>query len=260
MQTLKQTLENFGKFTNIPHYTPEQVDAARRKVMQADSICRMDCPICGGIGYVKTDLGKVEICPNSDPLKVYTGERYGIDTGERALTWSKIEAMNNTDAAADAVQRVIQRGYGWVYLWGPPGLGKTLILKIAVAEYLRSHRLGAYIRMAEILDDLRAAFDAQNPSEESQKRLDWWSNLPLLAIDEFDRVRATEYASERRFLLMDRRYEQALREKSITIMTSNSDPAALESYLFDRIQDGRFEIVKVRGDSFRPTEKYNDEL
>lgn len=252
MPTIKQTLKGFGKFSNIPRLTDEQAAAARQKAMQANSICRPDCPICGGVGYVKNDLGKVEICPNVDPLVIYPGERYGIDAGERTLTWDRVKAMNNTDAAAAAVRRVIQRGYGWVYLWGPPGLGKTLVLKIAVAEYLRGRRMGAYTRMAEILDDLRAAFDARNPSEESQKRLDWWANLPLLAIDEFDRVRATEYASERRFLLMDRRYEQALRERSITIMTSNSAPATLDSYLVDRIQDGRFEVVRVQGDSFRP--------
>jgi hypothetical protein len=252
MQTLKQVLSN--NFAHLPRYTPEQVEAARAKVMQANCICSTTCPLCAGIGYIKNEAGKLEVCPNVDPFRMYTGKRYGVEDGEREVTWAKIEPMNNTLEGAAAVRRALTRGYGWVYLWGPPGIGKTLILKIAVAEYLRAHKMAAYTRMAEILDDLRAAFDTRNPSEESQTRLDWWANLPLLAVDEFDRVRATEYSSERRFLLMDRRYEQALREKSITILTSNSDPKLLEPYLYDRIMDGRFEVVHIQGDSFRPSE------
>lgn len=89
------------------------------------------------------------------------------------------------------------------------------------------------------------------PSGESEARLAWWSNLPLLAIDEFDRVNNTAWASERQFLLMDQRYEQAIRGKSITILASNTDPAKLAGYLYDRISDRRFEIIRVHGESYR---------
>jgi len=233
-------------------YTQEQIDAARAKAYAANSICRVDCPVCHGIGYVRNDSGRLDTCPNVDPLRVYPISRYGLDETERGLDWSNVEKFNNTMAALAAVRKTIHRGYGWVYLYGPPGLGKTLVLKIAIAEYLRLKQPAAYCRMAEILDDLRSAFDAKNPSEESQRKLDWWAGLPLLAIDEFDRVRATEYADERRFLLMDRRYEMALREKSITLLASNSDPSTLDGYLWDRVRDGRFEIVRVMGESVRP--------
>ncbi len=172
---------------------------------------------------------------------VYCYARAGTAPG-RTLDWQ----------AARAVIDTLSRGSGWVYLWGPPGLGKTLVLKIAVAEMLRRHKAAAYTRMAELIDHLRSAFDARDPSEEAQRRLDWWAGLPLLAIDEFDRVRNTEYSNERRFLLLDRRYEQALNGKSITIMAANADPATLEPYLYDRIRDGRFTVVKLEGDSARP--------
>jgi hypothetical protein len=234
-------------------YTTEEVEAARRKVAAQNTICSIDCPICGGIGFVQTGDGQhVTPCPNVDPLKLYPGEKYGLSEEERGWDWDIVEELNNALQGMYAVQRAMARGAGWVYLWGPPGLAKTLIIKIAVAESLRSRRAAAYTRMAEILDDMRGAFDARDPSAEGQRRLDWWADLPLLAIDEFDRVRSTEYASERRFLLMDKRYEQALRGKSITLLTSNEDPAKLEGYLYDRIRDGRFEIVRLTGDSARP--------
>ena len=115
-------------------------------------------------------------------------------------------------------------------------------------------RLGlgsAYVRMAEILDHLREAF-ADGVRETDVERLRWWSELDFLAIDEFDKVRATGYGDERRFVLMDKRYEQAVREKSITIIASNDRPEDLPGYLFDRVRDGRFHVVKLSGPSMRP--------
>jgi hypothetical protein len=232
--------------------TPEQLEAARRAAMQRNCLCSIDCPVCGGLGYARNHAGKLEPCPNVDPFAMYPLSRFGLEEDGRALTWEKIISVDEAGRAVQAVQAAIERGAGWVYLWGPPGLAKTVILKIAVVTALRDKRMAAYIRMAEILDDMRAAFDAKDPGAETVRRLDWWAGLPLLAIDEFDRVRGTEYASERRFLLMDKRYEQALRGKSITLLASNADPASLESYLYDRIQDGRFAVVHLTGDSLRP--------
>lgn len=249
MPTLSEVAKPL-RIADVPRLTPEEYERRKALAYAQNMICVPTCPICGGLGWYSGGE-RLALCPNVDPLKVYPASRYGLSEEERALEWKAVLAFNNTMLARKAVEDTLKRGYGWVYLWGPPGLGKTLTLKIAVAEMLRDRKQAAYCRMAEILDDLRAAFDAKNPSEESQRKLDWWADLPVLAVDEFDRVRATEYAAERRFLLMDRRYEQALREKSITIMASNIDPMQLESYLYDRIADGRFKVVKLAGDSFR---------
>lgn len=261
MQTLAQAgSELRAKLRrNVQPMTPEQYEAAKAKLYAQNCVCRPDCPECGGIGFISITgadgepTGKTRTCPNIDPFRLYKSSRFGLDDKERDMTWDNVWDENSARRGVDAVRRAMERGCGWVYLWGPPGLAKTLILKIAVAEWLRDHKLAAYTRMAEIIDDMRGAFDARNPSEESAAKLEWWTNLPLLAIDEFDRVRNTEYANERRFLLMDKRYEQALRERSsITLMTSNEDPAKLESYLYDRIRDGRFEIIHLDGESVRP--------
>lgn len=181
----------------------------------------------------------------------------GLSSEDHKLTWQNVIAKDNVMSGVKAVQRVIEKGYGWVFLWGDYGLAKTLILKIALVEYARAtHKPGSYVRMAEIIDHLRGAFDAKNPSEESVSRLDTWSSLPFLAIDELDKVRETEYSTERRFVLMDRRYEDACRQKSITVMASNVAPSSFEGYLADRIHDGRFEVVELKGKSARPMMTY----
>jgi hypothetical protein len=220
--------------------------------------CKPDCPICGGFGMVRRDLpihdpnfGRAFPCPNADLFTLY-GKRTGILESERALDWSKIIKNENVMQGVQAVGEALDRGYGWVFLWGGVGLAKTLILKIAVAESLRGRKQASYARMAEVIDDLRGSFDADRPSREGDTRLRWWTESPVLCLDEFDRLRQTEYAEERRFVIMDNRYESALDRKTVTIMASNTNPATYDPYLFDRLRDGRFKIVKLTGESARP--------
>jgi DNA replication protein DnaC len=235
-------------------------------IPQKPTVCTHDCPICGGIGLVRLDVvdifdphfGKMEPCPNVPGEKLYGGSS-GLAKDEFNLSWNNIIDRENVMLAVKAVQECLESGYGWVYLWGGVGLAKTMIGRIAVAETIRTRKPAATVRMAELLGNLREAFDTDNPSQESTRRLDRWADIPVLFIDEFDRVKDTEYVSEKRFVLMDRRYEMALRGESITIMASNADPAVFlidpktkDGYLKDRVFDRRFSVVKLTGASMRP--------
>jgi DNA replication protein DnaC len=222
--------------------------------------CQPDCPICHGSGWVKYDLpiydpnfGKLFPCVNA-ANNMY-GRLSGLQDRELNLTWDAIKNVDpesNIAIAAAAVREVIQDGRGWVFLWGSPGLAKTLILQIAVAETIRSGREASYTRMVEIIDNMRRAFDSSRPGEEEERRIERWSNMPLLCIDEFDRINGTEYASNRQFLVMDKRYMEAIRGNAITIMSSNADPRSFDGYLSSRIHDGRFKVIHLIGSDFRP--------
>lgn len=223
-------------------------------------LCDPECDVCGGSGYIRYDVpythplfGKLDLCPNVDRWNLPYARRFGITKDEaRKLNWNAIIDVGDAKIAVRKVKKILARGYGWAYLYGGNGLAKTLLLKVAVAHALKNDTEASYTRMAEIMDHLRAAFDDNGGSPASEERLEWWSDIPVLAIDEFDRLRDTEFAQERRFLLMDRRYESALRKESITIMASEVSPSGLESYLSDRIYDGRFEMIGLTGDSLRP--------
>lgn len=229
--------------------------------------CKPDCPICHGLGWVKYDLpvsdpafGKMFPCVNA--ANGMFGRLSGLKEGERELTWDAVKDMDsesNAVSAAASVRQVIEAGKGWVFLWGSPGLAKTLILQVAVASMIRSGREASYTRMVEVIDNMRRAFDAKNPGEEEERRIERWSNIPLLCIDEFDRVNETEYASNRRFLLMDKRYTEAIRGNSVTIMSSNADPRAFDPYLSSRIFDGRFKVIHLVGSDLRPDMRWWDE-
>jgi hypothetical protein len=244
-------------------WTDEQMTRAEEHKKQRRAVdlgvCRADCEICGGQGYLRNNValgepgfGGIHLCPNADRCRQPGNARSGISIKEAGqLCWGSMEETSSIKTAVAEIHQVLALGYGWVYVHGGFGTGKTQVLKIAVAEAMRAGKTAAYVRMAEILDHLRESFQTDSKVSE-RSRLEWWSQLPVLAIDEFDRVRDTGYGQERRFVLMDRRYEGALRQEQVTIMASNSDPVNLPDYLYDRIRDGRFRVLPVSGKSMRP--------
>jgi DNA replication protein DnaC len=253
---MKPIQEILKSFPTDRTYTQEQIELSRaaveRKLAEQMGMCRYDCEICHGLGWVRDGNGGAIMCPNVNRWKLPSAVRYGITEKEaEELNWNSIVMNKEIQRATEAIKQCLSWGFGWVFLHGSYGTGKTYLLKIAVAEYLRQNKTSAYTRMAEIIDHLRQAFDPKIEESDSE-RLDWWSYIPLLAIDEFDRVRETEYGIERRFILMDRRYEEACRQKSITLMASNEPPDELPGYLRDRINDGRFSVIKIDGGSMRP--------
>ena len=219
-------------------------------------ICKPDCKTCGGCGYFRYDVpvghpefGKLHRCPER-PVEERNFARHGLSKSERDLDWGSVITLqgSNASAAISKVRSVIERGYGWVYIWGTYGTAKTLILQIAAAVSLRAGKEAAYVRMAEVLDHLRDGFDDGDYSE----RLQWWQSLPVLCVDEFERVNETGWVEEKRFVLMDNRYVAATRGESVTIMAGNGDPSKFDGYLWDRIRDGRFEVIRMTGESARP--------
>jgi DNA replication protein DnaC len=224
-------------------------------------LCVPDCPECGGDGWIRYDapighalFGKIFPCPSASLEHPYY-DRFGLGRRERMdLTWASIWDEDNALEGVEAVKSVLARGSGLVFLWGDNGKAKTLMLKAAVAETLRARKGGGvYANMANLIDELRACFDEPNPGKAMADRVEHWASIPVLALDEFDFIRTTEFAQERQFLLLDKRYEAAMAGMdSVTLMASNSAPEALPRRLYDRIRDGRNRIVHLEGESLRP--------
>lgn len=238
-----------------------RVSAPAVKRVDDPGICSPDCPFCGGSGWVREDVpvghydfGKLKTCPNVDIRVLIGDEKIGLYPDEiDGLSWDSVLPLDDSGAisAAETVKGVLARGWGWVYLYGDHGQAKSLILKIAVADAIRNKKFAGYANMAEILKNVRSAYDMTNPNAESEIRLDFWAGLSVLAIDEFERVNSTSWATEQRFLIMDERYSMALRRSGITLIASNQSPNKLDSWYRDRILDGRFHVIELRGESAR---------
>lgn len=242
------------------------IEAERR----AAQTCVPNCPICGGGGLIRYDVdrlhplfGKVEVCPNRIKLVLQSGDpRYGLTANEvENLNWGLIlDAISDGPKAAAAVRGALAEPGAMAYLYGSFGQAKTLSLKIAIAETLRAGKTAVYANMVQILDDLKLSFDAEEDSQhELMHRIQFWQNLPVLAIDELDKANMTEWAKERIHQLLDQRWVRAIRGEGVTLLAANSPATDLSGYLASRIKDSRFKpfVVKLDGPDGRQSMPFN---
>ena len=167
-----------------------------------------------------------------------------------------------------ACRRMLERPWGWLYLWGETGTAKSLALKALCNQLaLRGLAPVVYIKFTRLVDILRDAFAekeahrrhlAGNPLSENWHNLGYLDRferlkqIRVLAIEEFDKERLTGFAERFRFDFLDERYEQALRGETITLFAANSGPEALPAPLRSRLADGRFQVVRNEAGDARP--------
>lgn len=215
--------------------------------------CRRDCEVCGGSGIYTYDVpfghklfGLAFACPNRP-----------TEAGGRLVTWEDLTMTPSLARVAVVIQETLERGYGWVYLYGAVGVGKTTLLKATRSD--KRARGTVLTDMLGIIDHLRASFDLEKGAQqELLRRQAEWITYPTLLIDEFDRFKQTEFAQDRLYTIMNGRYDAAIAgENSITIMASNQPPTIYEPYLRSRIEDGRFVVINVDGPDLRPGAEYD---
>lgn len=225
-----------------------------------DNLCAPGCKICGGVGWIRSDapvgdpsFGKLVPCPNAVKTRLPAFRKSGLNEPDFALSWKDVLSVNNVDHVNECIRNIVDRRYGFVYLWGGYGKGKTLILKTVVAEWLRTYERGAiYAPMTYVLEQLRHSYDTTRPAGLDQVMGMWEpETVPLLAIDEFDKITSTEFGNVQRFSLFDTRYELACSKSAVTLLASNLPPDGYDGYISDRLADGRVLVIEVVGRSVR---------
>lgn len=142
-------------------------------------------------------------------------------------------------------------------LWGGVGNAKTLILQAVVNECLQNGYEAVYITMHDLLNYIREAYDERKSTGEmgsAWSRLNRFGRVKVLAIDEADKVKASEWAIEYETALIDRRYRLGLSHLAGTLFALNADPAdpnVLPEWIFDRLNDGRNTIIHNGDPSMR---------
>jgi len=225
--------------------------------VEEPTLCSWECSLCYGLGYVSyahpvghPEFGRIVPCPNRKMSKSVRG----LSEDERGLKWENVLKIDgqNTQNAVTAAKAVLERGFGWLFVYGLHGLGKTLTMKIAAAEASRTGSDCIYTTMPAVLDNLKLAFDGND--YKAEKLLDRWQGVELLVIDEMDKLNSTPWAQERRFIILENRYVQNVeRKQGITLMASNEPPAKLPAWLQDRVEDNRVKRVHLQGLSMRPS-------
>jgi len=109
---------------------------------------------------------------------------------------------------------------GGLYLFGPPGVGKTHLM-LAVLNKLQTRKVPClFVRSDSIFDQMRHII-ADNGDLEPF--LDACATVPVLGIDEFAQERANEFTLEKLFRIVNHRFHAKLP----TWFTSNYAPPAI---------------------------------
>lgn len=222
--------------------------------------CIDDCPICGGVGYIRYDVpvhhedfGKMYPCPNK--RFVSWDSSIGISVEEaKTLDWREYIQTQPIIEMKRAYDSVLERGHGWLYIYGDPGNGKTIMAKSATVYASTILNIPVrYRKVSEVMNHLRASYDEDDGQRTYLYRLNEWAKIKMLVLDEVGRDRMTDFGKQSLSDLMDSRYESSIAGKTVTIWISNYKPEDIfEPYQIDRIRDGRHKVIEVAGGSIRP--------
>jgi DNA replication protein DnaC len=183
------------------------------------------------------------------------------------LRLSDITRMPGNEKMLEACKRMLKSPRGWLYIWGGPGNAKSIALR-AMCNHLSlaGFQPMVYIKFTRLVETMRRANAAQYAKAkhfQTAGNLELWDNgfidayerllkIKVLAIEEFDKARMTEFAQEFRFDFLDDRYEQAIRGETITMFASQDSPETLPAPLASRINSGKFIVVEnTEGDARR---------
>lgn len=222
------------------------------------------------------DFGRLLRCENPvhgkkrlDKLSSLS-QMHPADTG---LRLADIDRIPGNEAMISACRKMLESPRGWLYIWGGPGNAKTLALK-AMCNHLTEagYFPVVYIKFSRLVEIVRQAHTAQYAKQKHFREngnFTEWDNgyidifnrllkIRVLAIEEFDKARMTEFAAEFRFDFLDERYEQGIRGETITLFASQDPPTALPGPLASRISDGRFTVVHNTAGDSRPDEVWSN--
>lgn len=207
------------------------------------SIVAAACPVCQG-GALKQWL---LVNSGLDGLVLEGKPMADIRVAEVPPAFGQGDAF----AAAWQILSELPAPKTWALFSGRFGTGKTHIL----AGIVNGSRLAGvharYAHSASILDEIRETFD-DRAARTTAEVVTEYVRVPLLAVDEVDRIRWSEWAETQLFHLLEARY-QAGRS---TVFASNLGPIELEELgstaaaIVSRISSGL--VVALTGGDLRP--------
>jgi DNA replication protein DnaC len=230
-----------------------------------------NCPLCGGLGYLRRDLslghpdfGRVEICEcrrqsvteqvrrrlfsisRLEELSHLTFETFK-PRGRKGL--GELQAQSLEWACNHARQYATSLN-GWLLLQGGYGSGKTH-LAAAIANF--AVQMGVptlFLTVPDLLDTLRFAYDSVDTTFE--QRFEQIKDAELLVLDDFGTQNATGWAQEKLFQIINYRYINKLP----LVVTTNLALDEIEARIRSRLQDPELvTTVRISSPDYRhPTD------
>lgn len=209
------------------------------------------CNVCDDTGFYRYDVplgdprfGKLIRCgckANEDAKRLQ--RLSGLTDFERSQTLDHIETEDRPGTMAMVMhcKRFIKFPNTMLTLWGGSGNAKSMALQSVVNHFVDDHVEAIYITAFDLISYIRAAFqkssgnDLTIKDDSAYQRLAQFERVRILAIDEFDKVRVTDWVQEQLTDLVDRRYRLAMDERAGTLIAMNDDPRNLPSWMYSRL-------------------------
>lgn len=226
------------------------------------------CSTCGGTGYYRLDVefghpqfGRVIRCECKAREDVERLNRLsGLTATERRIKLEDIDTdgLVATAAMVIACQRFINNPRGIVTIYGGPGNGKTMALQACINAMLDKGVEAVYITAFDLLSYIREAFTQDRATrllnvndENAYMRLRRFERIPVLAIDELDKVKVTDWVLEQLTDLIDRRYRKAEDGQGGTLIAMNDDVDSQPSWIASRLK--RYTVIHNEDGDMRPS-------
>jgi DNA replication protein DnaC len=243
----------------------------------AEPLGRPDCPICGGVGFLRLDVspghekfGRLEPCEcrsseiaqnarqrlyelsNLDRLSHLTFENFR-NSGNPKAEFITPQEVSSLQEALQLAEEFSDRLQGWLLLEGAYGCGKTHLAAAIANACVRRGVPTLFITVPDLLDSLRFAY--ADPETTFEARFEEIRNADLLVMDDFGTQNATAWAQEKLFQIINYRYINKLP----TVITTNLILDEIESRIRSRLQDSDFvrHIHIIAPDYRRPKETSN---
>ena len=230
-----------------------------------------NCPHCGGLGYLRTDVpldhpnfGRLQICvcrqrdvseqvrnrlyslSHLDELKELTFESFE-PRGQKNLGEKQADSL---DRAFNQARHFAQNLNGWLLLRGGYGSGKTH-LAAGIANFAVGMGVPTlFLTVPDLLDMLRFSYDSEDTTFE--RRFDEIRNAPLLVLDDFGTQNATGWAQEKLFQIINFRYINKLP----LVVTTNLGLDEIDARIRSRLTDPELvSDVRINAPDYRhPTD------
>ncbi len=155
-------------------------------------------------------------------------ERFGMPGEDAPISfgpsWPQSESRN------------LVRGANGLALFGPVGTGKTHGAVAVLRAAVHKGHPGMFFSAAELAASLRGSVGKRNESPD--EIVDELAKIPMLAVDDLDKLSGSAFICEQVFALIDARYRSELP----IIITANSGPAGIAA-AFEKLPSSGEAIV-----------------
>lgn len=173
---------------------------------------------------------------------------------EQGMTVDSIGPRDDDQTGEDIALRflgkeMLRDPFGFLSICGPAGNAKSLLLVALIAEFCRRGRQAVYLNADELVylinpgEDKKIDGLPQAVTGEPGAMMRYFERVPVLAIDEIDKIGWTAWQVQRIGALIEHRHRNA--ERLVTLLAMNRPPeqwrnAGDVEHIADRLTDGRF--------------------